>query len=723
MSISFFSKAIIASLILTINMNYARAVIPIKKGNSPSYTAIRNYTPNRSLANMPPEIIAEGNQIYCPGTAMKIVTDVTITDPDDSSTDAIYIQISSGYENEQDILALTGTNPNIISSWDASTGKLKLSSPTPGIQVTYVDFIAAIKDVTFSNSSPNPAGVRNFSISIGQANYLPRNGHYYQYVPSIGTSWTTARDLASNSNYYGLQGYLATLTAEDEAKISGEQAEGAGWIGGSDAETEGTWKWVTGPEAGTPFWIGIADGTTTAPFNYANWNNGEPNQFGGAQEDYAHITAAGVGILGSWNDLTNTGDATGAYQPKGYIVEYGGMPGEELPIQISASTKITIPKIETTTPATRCGTGSVTLQATASDGTVSWYANSSGGDSLFTGNNYTTPVLTATTTYYVDAGCPSRIPVTATINTIPTVTMSNRPVSRCGPGSVTLEASTDSGIINWYLTSIGGAIAGTGTNFTTPIITANTTYFAEADNEECTSSDRKSVEVKIYTPPIVMDQEVTKCKSTNIILDAVLLNMSYSWSTGETTQKISVANPGTFTVDITSPSPENCTSRKTITVRENDAPKIVDVAVNETTVIISLQKEETYFEFSIDGINYQNSNVFYNAPSGLQTAYVREVNECSLDTKTFIVLVTPRFFTPNNDTYNDYWEVKGLANYPKAEVSIFDRYGKLIIILNSTNTKWDGTFNDSEMPSSDYWYVLKIDANGAEKSGHFSLKR
>jgi gliding motility-associated-like protein len=115
--------------------------------------------------------------------------------------------------------------------------------------------------------------------------------------------------------------------------------------------------------------------------------------------------------------------------------------------------------------------------------------------------------------------------------------------------------------------------------------------------------------------------------------------------------------------------------------------------------------------------------VFYNAPSGLQTAYVQEVNECSLDTKTFIVLVTPRFFTPNNDTYNDYWEVKGLANYPKAEVSIFDRYGKLIIILNSTNTKWDGTFNDSEMPSSDYWYVLKIDANGAEKSGHFSLKR
>jgi hypothetical protein len=47
-----------------------------------------------------------------------------------------------------------------------------------------------------------------------------------------------------------------------------------------------------------------------------------------SQEDYAHITAPGVGITGSWNDLTNTGDPAGNYQPKDYIVEYGGMSGD-----------------------------------------------------------------------------------------------------------------------------------------------------------------------------------------------------------------------------------------------------------------------------------------------------------------------------------------------------------------------------------------------------------
>lgn len=699
------------------------------------------FIPKMTYAIDPPKITATGNQTYCPGTNAKIVSTVTLSDPNNLITE-IYIQISTGYMNGQDQLILTNpiSHPTIgADTFDPTTGKLRIYGI--GASATSADFEAAIKDVVFYNSSPSPSGTREFSITIGQANYLPRNKHFYRYVSNAGIKWTDAKVAAESPGnyYYGLQGYLATLTAADEAQLAGAQAPGAGWIGGSDAVKEGEWKWVTGPEGlanggtGTIFWNGAANGSTP---NFAFWNNYEPNDYSGANpdttsgdENYAHITTPGMlnGIKGSWNDLPNTGDTNpnSPYHPKGYIVEYGGMaPGDVDNLQISASTTMTISQITSTTPSPICSSGTFTLQATTSTGTINWHDASSGGNFLGTGNSYTTPSISATTTYYVDNGCPTRTPIIATVNIIPDAPSIKIPTSICGSGTVTLEASTNAGIISWFTTPIGVSDVANGTYFTTPILTQNTTYYAEAINNGCSNGIRIPVDIIVYTPPVVTDQEVVLCKSQTVTLDAQVTGMNYLWSpTGETTQQITVSTSGIYTVDVTSPSPENCTSRKKITVVEHNVPEIDRIDVNETTVVIYLKQEEPYFEFSVDGINYQSSNVFFNVPSGLQTAYVREVNRCSSDSRTFIVLIIPKFFTPNNDTYNDFWEVKGLINYPEAEVTIFDRYGKFIIQLNASRLTWDGTYNKQPLPATDYWYVLKIDKTRPEMRGHFSLKR
>jgi gliding motility-associated-like protein len=278
--------------------------------------------------------------------------------------------------------------------------------------------------------------------------------------------------------------------------------------------------------------------------------------------------------------------------------------------------------------------------------------------------------------------------------------------------------------VNWFSNPGGSSIA-TGTSFTTPILSqgTTTTYYAEANNNGCVSINRTPVDITVYKLPDVTDEIVVLCELSTVTLDAGVPGMYYLWSTGETTQKITVSTSGIYTVVVTSPAPENCSSTKKITVVEHNIPEIDRVVVNETTVVIYLKKEEVYFEYSVDGINYQSSNVFFNVQSGLQTAYVREINFCSSDSQTFIVLIAPKFFTPNGDTYNDFWEVKGLINYPQAEVSIFDRYGKFISLLNITKLTWDGMLNKYPMPADDYWYVLKIDATKPEKRGHFSLKR
>ncbi|MFB3389873.1 T9SS type B sorting domain-containing protein [Flavobacterium sp. LAR06] len=689
------------------NANYSNINWSTYKDASATYS----NNCNKATVTTAPIIKATGNQLYCPLTAINIVTSFTIShDPAELGTKAVYIQISSGYSSGLDKIEIQNpaAHPSIVQGWYPNEGKLVLSSPTGG-DVLYSDLEAAIKDVVFSNSSPTASGTRTFSITVGQANYLPSTGHYYLYVPSIGISWTAAKAAAETSSYYGLKGYLATLLSADEAKLSGEQASGTGWIGGSDQETEGTWKWVTGPEAGTVM-------------SYAFWNNGEPNNLG--DEDYAHITQPGVGIKGSWNDLSNSGDVSGNYQPKGYVVEYGGSAGE-LPLEIAASTKITIPvATPDPNPAPMCDSGSFNFTATATTGaTISWYDQATGGTAIHTGPSFVTPPISTTTTYYVDAGCDSnRKSVTATINHTPTAPIAVKSTySNCGPGPVTIEASANIGEINWFQEAIGGTSLHSGQSYT-PTVSSNTTYYAEASNGLCAYDTRTPVNIEIHALPVVTNETLPLCQGQTIILDAGIAGMTYLWSTGEASQTIPVDKGGTYTVVVT--NPQNCSSTKTITVNENLVPQINHIDVNGTTVTIKLVKEEDYFEYSVDGSNFQASNVFYDVPGGLHNAYVRDKTGCpGGNPKSFVVLVFPAYFTPNNDTFHDVWEVTGIENYPQAQVTIFDRYGKLLAQLTASKMSWDGTFNEVALPASDYWYALKIDDTQPVLRGHFSLKR
>lgn len=518
----------------------------ITNGAETIYLFEKGYSIKKQLTSItPPVIKATGDQIYCPSTNIKIVTGVTIThDPSETGTTSIDIQISTGYVFGEDFLTLANPllHPTIVSTWNPSEGKLKLYSPT-GNTVTYADFEAAIKEVTYTNSSISPSGTRDFSINlgIGSANYLPRNGHFYEYVPSLGITWTAAQAAANAKTYYGLQGYLATLTAADEAQLAGAQASGAGWIGGSDAQIEGVWKWITGPEGlanggtGTPFWNGLANGSTTLPYNFALWNTGEPNQAG--DEDYAHITAPGVGKPGSWNDLSTTGEVSGNYQPKGYIVEYGGMPGE-LPLEISASTKITIPRITNTSPsAPICGSGKVILGASATDGIVNWYNSSSGGTPLATGNTFTTPNLTTTTNYYVDAnpGCIStRTPITAIVNSLPIFTVNSSPIFYCqNEIAIALVATASANCtLNWYNVAIGGSPSSTSPTPITTGVGSTSYYVSQTITATGCESTRAEIIVTVDPRPLtpsVNDSSYCQNEPSIQLTATALVNCKLNW--------------------------------------------------------------------------------------------------------------------------------------------------------------------------------------------------
>lgn len=190
------------------------------------------------------------------------------------------------------------------------------------------------------------------------------------------------------------------------------------------------------------------------------------------------------------------------------------------------------PSILTTTPASRCDAGSVTLNATASAGILNWYANASGGTSLASGTNFTTPNLTATTTYYVEAVngvCSSaRTAVIATVNTTPNL-ISTTSASRCGNGTVILQAAASSGTIQWFANASGGTVLATGVNFTTPSLNSTTSYFVQVSENNCVSPRTEVIATINSLPSITSTTPASRCGNGTVTLQAVASSGTLNW--------------------------------------------------------------------------------------------------------------------------------------------------------------------------------------------------
>lgn len=179
------------------------------------------------------------------------------------------------------------------------------------------------------------------------------------------------------------------------------------------------------------------------------------------------------------------------------------------------------------------------------------------------------------------------------------------------------------------------------------------------------------------------------------------------------------------------PDAGECALSQTINVTINQYTLIaIDGVVTnyfeENQVITVLATDSGNYLYQLDYGPLQQSNVFQNVSPGTHVIKVVDANGCSSPlTRDVLVVNYPKFFTPNDDTYNDTWNISGLQEQKDAKIFIFNRYGKLIKQIYPSGKGWDGTFNGEPLPSDDYWFLVEFTENFQSKEfkAHFSLKR
>ncbi|WP_242497099.1 T9SS type B sorting domain-containing protein [Flavobacterium petrolei] len=190
---------------------------------------------------------------------------------------------------------------------------------------------------------------------------------------------------------------------------------------------------------------------------------------------------------------------------------------------------------------------------------------------------------------------------------------------------------------------------------------------------------------------------------------------------------LEVNQEGNYTVEVI--SLDGCSRIRTIKVTASDIAKITNIAITDLSDINSITinvSGQGQYEYSLDAPSgpFQDSNFFDNIAAGIHEIYINDKNGCGTVSQTIAVIGIPKFFTPNGDGQNDYWNVKGVnANFnANSTIYIYDRYGKLLKQITAFSQGWDGTFTGQPLPSDDYWFAIKLE-DGREAKGHFSLKR
>lgn len=272
--------------------------------------------------------------------------------------------------------------------------------------------------------------------------------------------------------------------------------------------------------------------------------------------------------------------------------------------------------------------------------------------------------------------------------------------------------------------------------FTTP----STTIYARIENgNQCQSVE--IIDLVVHPiPEITLERSYQVCTDgESLLIDAPLGFDTYTWYSINTqtiqeigdTNQVLISDSGSYSLEVGTSYQSGsqiitCSTSFDFEVTPSNRAIFQEITItdfSEINAIAILVSGDGDYEYSLDGLVYQDDTLFEDIEPGFYTIYARDKNGCGISEEETAVVGFPKFFTPNGDGSNDTWQLIGAnSELNQGNITIYDRYGKLLKQITVSDSGWDGLLNGTPLPASDYWFSVSVEGRKQFK-GHFALMR
>jgi len=338
---------------------------------------------------------------------------------------------------------------------------------------------------------------------------------------------------------------------------------------------------------------------------------------------------------------------------------------------------------------TLCSGQPITLNAGNAGDTYLW----SNGDVTQT----ISPTLSGAYSVTVSAGsCTANGTINVTFTPLPIVNL-GPDQNLCNVPNVTLNAGNPGDTYLWS----------TGANTQTITVSTAGQYWVTVNNGTCAGSDTVNISFG-NSVTVNLGHDVTICPGVSEVLNAGNAGMQYHWSTGDTTQTISVNTTGTYWVNV---SNVGCEGSDTITVKVSPQPI---VSLGDDTAICPGDQFVINAGKGFEGYSWtpggeSSAIIIVNQP-GTYAVTITDSNGCTASSSIWLKqfcasdMYIPSGFNPGGSI--NYVFLPVCENVVDYQLYIYDRWGQLLFQSEDISTGWDGTFNSNAAPQGVYVYRI-----------------